>query len=98
MKAHSPVHQADRIQAPLFVVQGANDPRVKQAQTDEMVKAVRKNGKTVKYLLFPDEGHSIIRPENEMKCRAAEEAFLAKHLGGRFEPPSSQEKWDALMK
>jgi dipeptidyl aminopeptidase/acylaminoacyl peptidase len=92
------VHQADRIQAPLFVVQGANDPRVKQAQADDIVQALRKHGKPVDYLLFPDEGHSIARPENEMKCRAAEEAFLAKYLGGRLEPTSEKEKCDDLMK
>jgi dipeptidyl aminopeptidase/acylaminoacyl peptidase len=52
----------------------------------------------VQYLLFPDEGHGLGRPENEMKCRAAVEAFLARYLGGRFEPASEKEKCDDLMK
>lgn len=98
LKARSPVHRADQIKAPLFIVQGANDPRVKQAESDQIVQAVRKSGKPVHYLLFPDEGHGIARPENEMKCRAAQEAFLAKYLGGRFEPATEKEKCDDLMK
>jgi dipeptidyl aminopeptidase/acylaminoacyl peptidase len=98
LKARSPLFKADRIQVPLFIVQGANDPRVKQAESDQIVQAVRKSGKAVQYLLFPDEGHGLARPENEMKCRAAEEPFLARYLGGRFEPASEKEKCDDLMK
>jgi dipeptidyl aminopeptidase/acylaminoacyl peptidase len=97
-KARSPVYHADRIHAPLLVIQGANDPRVKQAQADEMVQAVRKAGGQVQYLLFRDEGHGTSRPENIMRGTAAEEAFLARHLGGRFEPASDREKWEDLMK
>ena len=92
------MHYANRIKAPLFVVQGANDPHVKQAESDQIVQAVRQNGMPVQYLLFPDEGHGINRPENNMKCRAAEEVFLAKYLGGRLEPASEKEKYDDLMK
>ena len=98
LKARSPLFMADRIQVPLFIVQGANDPRVKQAESDQIVQAVRKSGKAVQYLLFPDEGHGFARPENEMKFRAALEAFLAKYLGGRFEPASEKEKCDDLLK
>ena len=98
LKARSPLFKADRIQAPLLIVHGANDPHVKQAESDEIVQAIRKSGKPVQYLLFPDEGHDLVRPENEMKCRAAEEAFLAKYLGGRAEPASEKEKCDDLMK
>ncbi len=98
LKARSPLFKADQIRAPLFIVQGANDPRVKQAESDQIVQALRKNGKQVQYLLFPDEGHAIERPENDMKCRAAEEAFLAKYLGGRLEPASEKEKCDDLMR
>jgi dipeptidyl aminopeptidase/acylaminoacyl peptidase len=97
-KARSPVYYADRIHAPLLVEQGANDPYVKQAQADEMVQAIRKSGGQVEYLLGPDEGHGASRPENTMKVRAAEEAFLAKHLGGRCEPASEKERWEGLMK
>ena len=98
LKARSPVHYANRIKAPLFIVQGANDPRVKVSESDQIVQAVRQNGGPVQYLLFSDEGHGIKRPENDMKCRAAEEAFLAKYLGGRLEPASDKEKYDDLMK
>jgi dipeptidyl aminopeptidase/acylaminoacyl peptidase len=98
LKARSPLFKADQIRVPLFIVQGANDPRVKQAESDQIVQAIRKNGKTVQYLLFPDEGHGVARPENDMKACAAEETFLAKYLGGRFEPASEKEKCDDLMK
>jgi dipeptidyl aminopeptidase/acylaminoacyl peptidase len=97
-KARSPVYHADSIRAPLLVIQGANDPSVNQAQADEMVQAIRKSGGQVQYLLFPDEGHGPSRPENRLKVVAAEEAFLAKHLGGRCEPASEKEKWENLMK
>jgi dipeptidyl aminopeptidase/acylaminoacyl peptidase len=86
LKSRSPLFFADRIVRPLFVAQGANDPRVKQAESDQIVAAARKNGKDVTYLLFPDEGHGFARPENNIKFAAAAEAFLARHLGGRAEP------------
>jgi dipeptidyl aminopeptidase/acylaminoacyl peptidase len=94
----SPLYKAGDIVRPLLIAQGANDPRVKQAESDQIVAAMRKNGQTVDYLLFPDEGHGFARPENRMKFYAAAEAFLAKHLGGRVEAPSDAEKWDALKK
>jgi dipeptidyl aminopeptidase/acylaminoacyl peptidase len=96
LKARSPLYKADRIKVPLLIAQGANDPRVKKAESDQIVSAMRKNGKEVEYLLFPDEGHGFARPENRLKFYAAAEAFLAKHLGGRAEPPSEKEKWDSL--
>ncbi|HEY5912453.1 MAG TPA: prolyl oligopeptidase family serine peptidase, partial [Verrucomicrobiae bacterium] len=98
LKARSPLFKADRIKAPLFIVQGANDPKVNQAEAEQMVQAIRKNGGRVQYLLFPDEGHGVTSPENSMKCFAAKEAFLAVHLGGRFEPASDKEKWDEFLK
>lgn len=94
----SPLYKAGDIVRPLLIAQGANDPRVKQAESDQIVAAMRKNGQTVDYLLFPDEGHGFARPENRMKFYAAAEAFLAQHLGGRVEAPSDVEKWDALKK
>jgi dipeptidyl aminopeptidase/acylaminoacyl peptidase len=75
---------ADQIR-PLLVGQGANDPRVKQAESDQIVAAARKNGKDVDYMLFEDEGHGFARPENRLKFYAAAEAFLARELGGRAE-------------
>ncbi len=98
LRSRSPLFKADRIRIPLLVAQGANDPRVKQAESDQIVAAARKNGKEVDYLVFPDEGHGFARPENRLKFIAAAEAFLARHLGGRAEPPSAREKWDALKK
>jgi dipeptidyl aminopeptidase/acylaminoacyl peptidase len=98
LKSRSPLHKADRIKAPLLIGQGANDPRVKQAESDQIVEAMRKNGKEVEYLVFPDEGHGFARPQNRLKFYAAAEAFLAKHLGGRAEPPAEGEKADELRK
>ena len=86
MLARSPITRVDRIRAPLLVGQGANDPRVKQAESDTIVAALRKRGVPVEYIVFPDEGHGFARPENQLKFSTAAEAFLAKHLGGRFEP------------
>ncbi|XYD10907.1 S9 family peptidase [Methylobacterium sp. NMS12] len=87
MRARSPVHRAGRIRAPLLIAQGANDPRVKQAESDQMVAALDANGIPVTYLLFPDEGHGFVRPVNRLAFYARAEAFLARHLGGRAEPP-----------
>lgn len=98
LKERSPLYQAGDIVRPLLIAQGANDPRVKQAESDQIVAAMRKNGQAVDYLLFPDEGHGFARPENRMKFYAAAEAFLARHLGGRAEAPSAAETWDALKK
>lgn len=98
LKSRSPLFKADQIKAPLLIGHGANDPRVKQAESDQIVEAMRKNGKPVEYIVFPDEGHGFARPENRLKFYAAAEAFLAKYLGGRAEPPSDAEKVDDLRK
>jgi dipeptidyl aminopeptidase/acylaminoacyl peptidase len=80
LKSRSPLFSADRIEIPLLIAQGANDPRVKQAESEMIVEALRKKGKPVEYLLFPDEGHGFARPENRLKFYAAAEKFLAAHL------------------
>ena len=80
LKSRSPLFSADKIEIPMLIAQGANDPRVKQAESEMIVEALRKKGKPVEYLLFPDEGHGFARPENRLKFYAAAEAFLAKHL------------------
>jgi dipeptidyl aminopeptidase/acylaminoacyl peptidase len=90
LRSRSPLFKADQIKIPLLIAQGANDPRVKQAESEQIVEALRKGGKPVEYLLFPDEGHGFARPENRLKFFAAAEAFLAKHLGGRAEPAASR--------
>ena len=98
LKSRSPLFKADQIKAPLLIGHGANDPRVKQAESDQIVEAMRKNKKPVEYIVFPDEGHGFRRPENQLKFYAAAETFLAKYLGGRAEPPSEAEKADDLRK
>ena len=92
LKAQSPLFKADQIKAPLLIGQGANDPRVNKAESDQIVAAMRKNNKPVEYFVFPDEGHGFARPENKMAFNAAAEEFLAKYLGGQHEPPSAAEK------
>ncbi|MGD9721552.1 MAG: alpha/beta fold hydrolase [Pirellulales bacterium] len=82
----SPLSRADKIKRPLLIGQGANDPRVKQAESDQIVSAMQSKGIPVTYVLFPDEGHGFARPENRLAFYAVAEAFLAQQLGGRFEP------------
>jgi dipeptidyl aminopeptidase/acylaminoacyl peptidase len=94
LKARSPLFKADKIKIPMLIAQGKNDPRVKEAESKQIVEAIRKAGKPVTYLLFKDEGHGLRRPENRMKFFAAAEAFLAKNLGGRSQPPSDAEKME----
>lgn len=91
LDSQSPLFKAHQIKAPLLIGQGANDPRVKQAESDQIVAAVRGNGQPVEYYVFPDEGHGFVVPENDMAFNAAVEGFLAKHLGGRAEPASDAE-------
>ena len=78
----SPVFNADRIKAPFMVLQGANDPRVLQVESDEIVEAAKKNGVPVEYIVFPDEGHGFNKKENEIKGYTAVLAFLDKYLKG----------------
>ena len=86
LKKRSPLTYVDRIIRPLLIAQGANDPRVKQAESDQIVKAMQDKDIPVTYVLFPDEGHGFARPENSLSFIAVTEAFLARHLGGRSEP------------
>lgn len=82
----SPVHKADRIKRPLLIGQGANDPRVKQAESDQIVAAMVAKNIPVTYVLVPDEGHGFARPENRTAFNAVAETFLAQCLGGAYEP------------
>jgi dipeptidyl aminopeptidase/acylaminoacyl peptidase len=86
LKERSPLSRVNYITKPLLIGQGANDPRVKVAESDQIAKAMRDNGKPVEYVLYPDEGHGFVRPENRLHFFAITEQFLAKHLGGRAEP------------
>ena len=92
IRSISPLFFADRIVRPMLIAQGANDPRVRQPESDQIVAAMRAAGKDVTYLVYPDEGHGFARPENNITFVAAAEAFLAKYLGGRAEPPHAGEE------
>ena len=83
--SRSPLSRASDIRIPLLIAQGANDPRVKQAESEQIVAALEAAGIDHEYMLFPDEGHGFAKPENRLKFYAAAERFLAKHLDGRFE-------------
>ncbi|HET8911292.1 MAG TPA: S9 family peptidase [Ktedonobacteraceae bacterium] len=85
LKSRSPLFKVDQIKIPILIGQGANDPRVKQAESEQIVAAMKSKGIDYEYMLFPDEGHGFAKPENRLKFFAAAERFLAKHLGGRFE-------------
>jgi dipeptidyl aminopeptidase/acylaminoacyl peptidase len=78
----SPLFNADKIKAPLMVLQGANDPRVLKAESDDIVAAAKKNGVPVEYVIFPDEGHGFVKKENEIKGYTAVLRFLDEHLKG----------------
>lgn len=76
----------DNIQAPLLIGQGANDPRVKQAEADQIAFSMYERGIPVEYVLYPDEGHGFARPPNRIDFQGRVELFLQEHLGGRAEP------------
>jgi dipeptidyl aminopeptidase/acylaminoacyl peptidase len=78
----SPLFNADKIKVPLMVLQGANDPRVLQIESDEIVAAARKNGVPVEYVVFPDEGHGFVKKENQIRGYSGVLAFLDRHLKG----------------
>lgn len=82
----SPLTHADKIVRPLLIGQGANDPRVKQHESDQIVKLMKERGIPVSYALFPDEGHGFARRENRLAFFALAEAFLSAHLGGSYQP------------
>jgi len=86
LKAASPLYKADQITKPLLIAQGANDPRVKQAESDQIVGAMKEAGIPVTYVLYPDEGHGFAKPDNNIAFFGIAENFLASCLGGRTEP------------
>jgi dipeptidyl aminopeptidase/acylaminoacyl peptidase len=85
LKARSPLFKVDQIKIPMLIAQGANDPRVKQSESEQIVEAMKSKGIAYEYLLFPDEGHGFAKPENRITFYKAAEQFLAQHLGGRYE-------------
>jgi dienelactone hydrolase len=91
LERQSPLFSAAKIKTPLLVVQGANDPRVKKAESDQIVIALRDRSFPVEYIVAPDEGHGFARPVNNMAMYAAIEKFLSKHLEGRFQESMTPE-------
>jgi dipeptidyl aminopeptidase/acylaminoacyl peptidase len=81
--SRSPLSVASQIKIPLLIAQGANDPRVKQAESEQIVAALAEHGIDYDYMLFPDEGHGFAKPENRLKFYAAADQFLSRYLGGR---------------
>ncbi len=85
LKSRSPLFSAHNIKIPVLIAQGANDPRVKRAESEQIVEALKEHKIPYEYLLFPDEGHGFARPENKLKFYEAAEKFLARCLGGRYQ-------------
>ena len=85
LAAISPVFHADKIKAPLLVAQGANDPRVKKAESDQIVQALEKRGIDVHYMVKNNEGHGFANEENRFDFYRAMEIFLGQHLGSKIE-------------
>ncbi|MCX7833471.1 MAG: S9 family peptidase [Ignavibacteria bacterium] len=100
LKKQSPLFYAQNIKAPLLVIQGANDPRVKQAESDQIVATLRDLGRQVEYLLAKDEGHGFLGKLNRLAMIAKIDKFLELHLGGRSQEkysPQIQNKLDELV-
>lgn len=87
----SPLNYARNIKTPLMIMQGANDPRVNKAESEQIVVALRDRGFPVEYILFPDEGHGFARPVNMLASMAAAEQFLGKRIGGRLQEGGTPE-------
>jgi len=91
LKSRSPLFFVDSIDIPMLVAQGANDPRVKQAESEQVVAAMQQKGIEVEYILFDDEGHGFAKPENRLRFYGMAEQFLADHLGGLSETAETTE-------
>ena len=101
LKKQSPLFSAEKIDDPLLVIQGANDPRVKKQESDQIVVAARENNVDVKYLVAQNEGHGFRQQNNRLVVAAAMEKFFAKHLDGRYQKSVSdeiQKRWDELKR
>jgi dipeptidyl aminopeptidase/acylaminoacyl peptidase len=99
LRRQSPLFSANKIVAPLLVVQGANDPRVKKQESEQIVKALYSAGHQVEYLLAHDEGHGFANETNRLAFSVALEFFLAKHLGGRYQkdvPPEIAQRLEDM--
>jgi dipeptidyl aminopeptidase/acylaminoacyl peptidase len=89
--SRSPLSRVDAIRIPMLIAQGANDPRVKKEESEQIVAAMSERGIPHRYLVFEDEGHGFRKPENNLAFHAAAEEFLAEHMGGRLEPAHADE-------
>ncbi|MEO7039830.1 MAG: S9 family peptidase [Candidatus Elarobacter sp.] len=98
LAAQSPLHKAHEIRVPLLIGQGANDPRVKIAESDQIVAAMRERDLPVTYVVFEDEGHGFARPENNKRFNAAVEQFLHDNLHGQVEPARDEESIAGYLK
>ncbi len=98
LERQSPLNAADKIKAPLLVVQGANDPRVKQAESEQIVVAMRDLNRNVAYINAPDEGHGFADPVNNMAMLAYAEQFLAQHLQGQYQASMPAEVEARMLK
>lgn len=98
LRSRSPLFHVDQIKIPILIAQGANDPRVKLSEAEQIVAALKARGIAHEYILFSDEGHNFLKPENQQRFYNAAEQFLAQYLGGRSEVITSQEKSSAEMK
>ena len=97
LRQRSPLTYAHQIKGALLIAHGANDVRVKQSESDQIVDAMRANNLPVTYLLYPDEGHRINRSANRISLNAVTEVFLAQCLGGRHEPIEAALKGSSLI-
>jgi len=98
LDAASPLTHAANIRRPLLIGQGANDPRVKQAESEQIVAAMKQHRLPVTYVVFPDEGHGFARAPNRIAFFAVTEAFLSAHLGGTYQPITPDEIEASTMK
>lgn len=91
LESRSPLFKVDQIKIPMLIAQGANDPRVNQAESEQIVAAMEERGIPYEYVLFEDEGHGFLKAENRIKFYAIAEKFLADNLGGVYEPMPEEE-------
>lgn len=94
---NSPIHFIEAIDKPLLIVHGANDSRVKQAQSDRIFNKMLEKNIPVSYLLYPDEGHGVVKPNNRQAMYAAMEGFLARNLGGSQEPMTNEAENSSMI-
>src|SRR5208337_3675177 len=97
LRARSPINKVDQVTKPILIGQGAHDVRVPQAESDRMVEALKKNGVKVTYVLYPDEGHGFLRPENSLSFFAVTEVFLGQCMGGKYQPVGSSLQGSSMM-